>query len=244
SAIPDAAAVAIGPLIRYAERLAPETATAGPRRLVLFPAHSFDAGTAEYEVAGLLDAVADHAASFDEVTACLYWPDVLAGRDEAYRALGVPCVTAGHRNDPAFLFRLLEILRGGAAVATNGVGTHVAYAALLGRPVWVVPQEVRYRPASERRTPADQQAALDLLNGGGGELTREVARRFAEPRDALAPEQRDFVAAVAGDESVKAPEEIAELFRRAEALFADRFGVRRRVALRLAAAARRRRSSA
>lgn len=239
AALPRTDVIPIGPLIRYAAALAPAAPAGAGRRLVLVPAHSSDTVRAEFDTGAFLDAVAEYRAAFDDTVACLYWRDVLLGRDGAFRRRGIECATAGHLNDPAFLFRLLDILRDAAAVVTNEPGTHVAYAAALGLPVWIVPQAVGYVPRQDAAP--DQLEALLRLRRPDGPAD-ELRGAFGAPRAALSPEQIALLDRIAGLSLFRPPEQIAELFDRAEARFRAEVPAARRTTLRARAFARRVRS--
>jgi hypothetical protein len=229
-AIPGVEAVPIGPMIRYVQALQPPAPAPTRRRLVLFPAHSVHTMDAAYDVGEFLGRTAEYRRDFDETVVCLYWRDVLLGRDAVYRSAGLACTTAGHMYDQHFLFRLLGILRAAAAVATNEVGTHVAYAVLVGLPVWIVPQRVEYRASSD--TPADQVTALDAFRGAA--RTTQLEELFATPAAASTEEQRALVASLAGEPHIRAPAELADILARA----AVRYRTERSTAHRLTAAAR------
>lgn len=206
----------IGVPILYADALAPPAPASGARRLVLFPAHSSRFLTSRYDVDEYLETVASWAREFDEVQVCLYWLDVRMGLDEPYRARGLPCVTAGHMYDPRFVFRLLRILRDATAVATNDLGTHVVYAAVLGRPVWVtgVAEWVHTDDA-----PPGARDPIERALRGDRWLFERLASTFAEPNDALSDEQRELAEELGGTRHVRTPAEIHAFLEAAEAAY-------------------------
>jgi hypothetical protein len=214
-AIPGVEAVPIGPMIRYVEALHPPPQLPGRDGVVLFPAHSVHTMDADYDVDELLRRTADYRSAFRDTTVCLYWRDVLLGRDAAYRAAGLACTTAGHMYDPLFLFRLLDILRRAAAVVTNEVGTHVAYAVLVGCPVWIVDQPVAYRESAD--TPDDQVAALDAFLAAP--TTGDLEKLFAAPTDAPTPDQRAAIASATGEPHMRTREELARILAGADARY-------------------------
>lgn len=234
--LPGVEAVPIGPLIRYAEALHPARPGDDGRRLLVFPAHSIQTGVVEFDVDAFLSAVREYGAEFDEVVVCLYWKDVLLGRAEAYRKRGLRCVTAGHMYDRQFLFRFLDLLRAATAVATNEVGTHVPYAVLTGKPVWIVRQPLDYRFA--RGTAHDQRAAADLLRTRQPELLSTLADLFGRTVREVSAEQRRFVEDLVGVEHLRSPEELRAVLARAEERYAANVPRRRRVAHRATALGR------
>jgi hypothetical protein len=93
----------------------------------------------------LLRVTGDHAALAREaferegsVTVCLHVedaddPEIVA----AWTAAGHQLVTAGRRNDPDFLARILTMIGTARRVASNRLGTAIMYAAALGKEVAV-----------------------------------------------------------------------------------------------------------
>lgn len=222
-----ARAVAIGPISSYALQRAVEPEA---RTLLLVPAHSTHHFAAEYDIDAFLATTHARRGAFDSTAVCLYWRDVVAGGDAPYRARGIRVVTAGHMYDPDFVPRLLGILGSATAVVTNEPGTHVVYAALLDRPVQIVPQAVTYRLTSR-----DTRTRLAVPRN----RVDELRARFAEPLDELTRRQRDLVQELAGAEHVRAPGELRELLLEAEEEYRRR--TPRRVRARLAALATTRR---
>lgn len=235
-ALPGVEAIPIGPLIRYAAALHRPASESGGRRLLLFPAHSVQTGVAEFDADAFVAKVREYAEAFDETVVCLYWKDVLLGRAAAYRRHGLRCVTAGHLYDRRFLFRLLDLLRGATAVATNEVGTHVAYAVATERPTWIVRQSVDYR--FMRGTASDQLAVAEAVRNESLEVASALERLFAEPRPSVSEEQRHFVAELAGVADFRSPEELQIILAHADERYIENVPRRRRVVHRVTASAR------
>lgn len=183
--------VPIGPLIHYVGRPAPPPSRSEDGVLVAFPAHSTHHIDVDYDAESFAELLCAQRPRHADVRVCLYWRDVQRGLHEPYRARGLTCVSAGHIYDPRFLPRLHAILAGAGAVATNEPGSHVIYAAALGRPVWLIDQEIAFR------APAEVQR-----RDGPPEPTHpwQVAlrRAFGEPRTDLTAEQRELVAEIGG----------------------------------------------
>jgi hypothetical protein len=220
-------------MIRYAEALVPAAPLGLRRRVVLFPAHSIDTANAKFDVGEFLQMTAARRADYDETLACLYWRDVQLGRDRDYREAGIGCTTAGHLRSPDFLFRLLEVLRSAQLVITNEPGTHLAYAVLLGVPVWLVPQRVEY--ATTSRTPPEVLEARG--QPGVHERVAQLRRLFGEPVESPTEEQLGLIRELTGDDRVRQPEEIREFLERAQAAY-DARPLSRRVRLRSESLAR------
>lgn len=226
-AMPSVDVMAIGPMIRYAQALAPTALRSPRRRVVLFPAHSIDTAEAKFDVGEFLKRSFEVRAGYDETVACLYWRDVQLGRHRDYLKAGLACTTAGHLGSEDFLFRLLKILESAALIVTNEPGTHLAYAVLIGVPVWLVPQRVDY--AMTVRTPSEVLEARNQR--GAAERVMELRRLFAEPLASPSEEQMAFVRELTGDEAVQTPDRLKQILSCAEASYA-RWPLSRRARLR------------
>ena len=228
-ASPGRVAVPIGPMILYA----PAGAAAPPgRTLVAFPAHSTHHVDAVYDVDRFAERLAGMRGDWDELRVCLYWRDVLRGAHRPYLERGFDCVTAGHIYDAGFLPRMRAILEGATTVISNEVGSFLFYAVALGRPVWLVDDDVSYRAESAeilRRDQADQ----DEWSGLSGAIRSAFSGRSDEPT----ADQLAIVEKHAGLSSHRTPAEMAALLAEAEQRYRDWAPPLRRARDRLAVAA-------
>lgn len=212
-ASPGRVGVPIGPPIAYArastDPLVPPVAPAGP--LLAFPAHSSHHASARFDIDRFIDALEGLRSRWGEVRVCLYWRDVLDGAAEHYVRRGFRCVTAGHMFDPRFLHRTRALLAGCRGIVTNEIGSHVLYAVLLGRPAWLVEQDVDYdRRSGSPLEPTRIRSDMD----------DELRRLFAEgERTEPTSEQRDYVAEVSGLAHVRSPVELSRILRDARARY-------------------------
>ena len=128
---------AIGAPFLYLERAAREAGwqpTAGGRS-VWIPFH----GTRLMRVRGDHKALAEQAAEREgPCTVCLHVEDASDPEIvDAWGGAGHELVTAGRRNDPDFLARILAVIGSADRVASNRLSTAVMYAAALGKDVAV-----------------------------------------------------------------------------------------------------------
>jgi hypothetical protein len=139
--------------------------------------------------------------------------------------------------DAEFLCRLVSILTAAELVVTNEVGSHVLYAVHEGRPVWIIPDDVRY--VADRRT-----LARDL--SASPEFHRQRLRAvdlFKEPTTEPTPAQREFAAEMLTPEAIRSPVDMRALLEEAEELYRRATRTRTRVARRLHGWVRWRRSA-
>ena len=201
-------AEAIGPFIRYAAP-DPPAFPADPV-LLLFPAHSTALVDTSFDVAALLRVVDEVRGDYSAVVACVYWKDVLNGMADELIAAGVPCVTAGHHALQDFLPRLASIIGSASAVLTNELGSHVIYSVCLGRPVWLVPQEVVRRASGGAPLPAGHE------HDWGHPRIARLHELFERRTERLELAQEAFVAEVAGVDALRSPGELRGLLTAAE----------------------------
>ena len=183
---------------------------------VVFPSHSYVAPTANepgpvtvcmdyVALAERLLALPDH---LQPVTVCLFYVDVLLGRQRPFVERGLRVVTAGHRLDSRFLIRLDRICRAHIHAAGTGVGSHVFYAVHAGCHF--------------------SHIKMDITHDG---MSAERLREHAGPErfilDALADrttlEQREFVHPYISADALPTRLALRQLLLAAERL--DRFGV-------------------
>ena len=199
-------AVPIGPMIRYVPLDDDPQVARGGKVLVAFPAHSTHYYRAFFDSHLFAERIEALGAEFRRVVVCVYWKDVLQGLARTFAERGFECVTAGHIFDIDFLPRLTRILTSASAVYTNEVGSHVLYAALLEKPVWVERADVIYKRSATR----DPLEAFDHPN-----VVRLLAL-FSEWKGSASAQQRQFVEDLTGMAYVRSPETMHQLLNEAE----------------------------
>ncbi|MGE0395432.1 MAG: hypothetical protein AB7T06_01800 [Kofleriaceae bacterium] len=212
--------VPIGAMPHYVKR---SSATTPSRKVLLaFPSHSSHRVKASFDVGLFADRLETHGKRFDEVRVCVYWRDVEAGLDRAFRARGFHVVSAGHMFDPRFLPHLLEHIDGASAAMTNEVCSAVLYAAFANKPVWIEPQQVSH-------VAADEILVVDVPAYADHPMVQRIERLFAEPGDALTPEQIALRDELLGVQHVRTPAQIAELLDEAEDRYRASATLQRRI---------------
>lgn len=198
-------AIPIGPFIRYVAPRDPRLPAED--RVVAFPAHSTHHIDARFELAPFLEHLHD-LRDEAEVVVCIYWRDILRGLGTVFEEHGFRCVTAGHAYDQRFLLRLAEILGSASWVFTNEIGTHVLYAAALGRPVWVASQPVSYVP--------HRLFGQHLFRNDEHPRVRRIRTLFSQRSDSVSEEQQAYVAELLGASAFRSPEQLRALLDEAE----------------------------
>jgi hypothetical protein len=149
------------------------SAVVGPGRGTLaFPSHSTHHVTALEDDKAYADYLVHLPKSHQPIKVCMYWRDLELGRQEAFLQRGLEVVCAGHMFDELFLFRLHRLLSQCEFVNTSSLGSHVFYAASIGRRVtlrqshridWTCTDEARQRDVAETDSEL-RNVLVDLFN--------------------------------------------------------------------------------
>lgn len=209
-------AIAIGPLLCYVPGSTPTPPPAPDAHLVVFPAHCSHLVDADFDTDELISRIEVLRREYQQVSICLYWRDVERGLDRLFASRGYACVSAGHMFSRHFLPRLLGILQSASAVFTNEVGTHVLYAVLQDRPVWIVPQRIEYR---DRVRGTD--VTLDDPPGDPPSVAR-MRELFATRTASITPAQREFIADITGIANRKSAVDLRSILIEAETMYRRR----------------------
>ena len=114
------------------------------RILLVFPSHSINVASVvfdEHFFVNEIDRVIEKQ-NIQNVIVCLYWKDILLGREQIYLQSGFRVVTAGLPEDPWFLERLKTYIDLSDYTMSNSVGTHIGYCVALGKPHYLVEQDM------------------------------------------------------------------------------------------------------
>lgn len=142
--------IAIGPYINYAiskndEFILNERCKNG-KTLLVFPQHSTDNISVEFDINQMIENIEriKNKHDFKTILVCLYFKDIINGKDADYIKKGYTVVTSGYKEDPLFLARQKTFLLMCDGVLTNNIGTYVGYAVFYNKPVCYVPQKKRF----------------------------------------------------------------------------------------------------
>lgn len=131
----------IGPYIHYvegiysADKLKKEKEKYGKTLLVFLP-HTIESIERKYSRQAFIDNVLwEYSDRFQSIWCCVYWADINNPICEYMEKKGIHIVSAGFRFDHQFNRRLKTILELSDAVVVGDIGTFVAYALYMGKPV-------------------------------------------------------------------------------------------------------------
>ena len=143
--------IPVGPYIHYAKPLLldseiEEVKRKNGRTLLVFPSHSIDRVETEFDYntfnAEIQRVVQEQ--NIAHVMICLFFKDIIIGRDKFYIDHGYQVVCNGYRCDPMFLRRLKTFILLSDFTMSNDVGTNVGYCIYLGKPHYVYNQSINY----------------------------------------------------------------------------------------------------
>lgn len=99
---------------------------------LFFPAHSSKCVPVQQDYNKLADKLISIDEKYQPIDVCIYWKDYLSGAAKPLLQKGITVVSAGHRYDRLFLYRLHNLLSQYQYAAGNKLGSHIFYAVRSG----------------------------------------------------------------------------------------------------------------
>jgi len=131
----------VGPFIHYAEnfydesRIREEKNTYGKTLLAFLP-HTIENVERAYSREQFIDEIVKiYGFQFSRILLCVYWADINDKVCDYAQEKGMHIVTAGFRFDVKFDSRLKTILELSDAIVCADIGTFIAYALYMGKPI-------------------------------------------------------------------------------------------------------------
>ena len=208
--------VPIGPYIHYAESSLKveeikKIKKKNGKTLLVFPTHSIDRVDKEFDYEQFLYNIdrfkEEHG--FMKVLVCMFYKDLMLGRDKIYVDHGYQVVTAGYRDDPMFLKRLKSFILLSDYTISNDIGTHVGYCIYLGKPHTVFEQTIKIKPYTEQ----DLENEPKTYNPTVDQERNEVKQEFIFYCENITNKQKETVNRFWGTEFIRSKEELARLLR-------------------------------
>ena len=135
--------IVIGSPIIYADNLRPQRKLNLKSGTLVFPCHSSEFQTVEYEVQLFIDFLKNLPNKFKPLYVVLYWADIARGLHNIFLRNQFKCFCAGHIFDYNFIFNLMELFRHSKHTITNAFGSHCYYSNFFGNPVFVYKQKIK-----------------------------------------------------------------------------------------------------
>lgn len=206
----------VGPYIYYASSVLDEKAIKMLKKqwgktLLVWPSHSVDRIKTSFDyqqfIHEILKIKQEHG--FETVLTCLYYRDIELQRNKVYEEAGFKVVTAGRREDPAFLERLKTFILLSDYTVSNSVGTHVGYSVVLNRPHTVLEQRIDF----EMDSAAEQKHVTTLYLNSADQEKAEVQKAFATYSETISDRQRELCRKYWGIDKIRTPEELYAIFQ-------------------------------
>jgi hypothetical protein len=99
---------------------------------IFFPVHSIKNVHVQMNFDLMAEQLSELNAEYQPVTVCIYWQDYLLGYHLPFQQRGLRTVSAGHRYDPDFLFRLFHLCSLHRYAAGNRIGSHLFLSVVAG----------------------------------------------------------------------------------------------------------------
>lgn len=205
----------VGPFIHYAkgiydpEKLQREKNKIG-RMLLAFLPHTIEGVERYYSRKQFIDTIIDtYGNDFETIWLSVYWADVNDEVCEYAQDKGIHVVSAGFRFDTTFSKRLKTILELSDAVVCGDIGTFIAYALYMGKPIARVKisddrtiTEGQFRSEIERKLQLSEDYER-YVQGFYRVFDKELKNTEV---------QRTWINAVSGLDQTKSPEYIRHIF--------------------------------
>lgn len=198
----------IGPFIHYAKSFLTDKQISGEKKrlgksLLLFPAHSSSMISIEYGIINLCKQVKKIGKDFDSIRICLYWKDVLLGKNKIYQDFGFECVTAGHMLDPNFLPRLKSLILISDLTLSNIISSQVGFCIYLSKPHIVIEDNLDLKTSPIWKTRINE-----VFNSMG---YKEIAKEFYKQNYKITLKQKDLVRKYWGMDNVKTKKQLKKI---------------------------------
>lgn len=181
--------VAVGPYIQYVDYFYPKGKLDRIKQrygkiLLVFPSHSLELVNKGFNVTDFIGEIKRAGEQFDSIFICMYWKDVMDGKEKSYVDAGFTIVSNGHRSDPKFMSRQKDLLYLAAMTMSNDLGTYIGYSIVMNKPHYFYKQDVSIDT---------QNDFLRSVITTSEALSEEVASLFGTLSFDISLEQKKFV---------------------------------------------------
>jgi hypothetical protein len=208
--------IPIGPYIHYAPYFYNEDKTKELKKkfgktLLVFFSHAATGCSVNFDLNYIISKIEEIRNEFDTVIISIFWSDITEEIVNTLEDRGYVVFSAGHRYDYNFLSRQKTIISLSDVTMSNNIGTHIAYCTYMGKPHWIVRQEVTYSSKDGKG-----QGNLDIVKKIKKDTSsalekEEMMKTFAEYRIQLSEEQKSVASKYFGFNHIMSSEQIREL---------------------------------
>lgn len=205
--------IPIGPYIHYAtffydeEKMIKMKEKMGKTLLVFF-SHAATGCSVSFDVDYIISKIEEIRMDYKTVIVSIFWSDItpkLVSKLEKHHYI---IFSAGHRYDYNFLARQKTIIALADMTMSNNIGTHIAYCTYMGKPHWIVKQEIEYSSSDEKgegNMNVIRQIKTDI---SAAKEKEEIMKIFSNYSQTLSVEQISVASKYFGFSHIKDPEEM------------------------------------
>ncbi len=206
----------IGPFIHYAKSFLSDKQISEEKKrlgksILLFPAHSSSMIGIEYDIKNLCKKIKDIGKGFDSIRVCLYWKDVLLGKNKVYQDFGFECVTAGHMLDPLFLPRLKSIIQISDLTISNIASSQVGFCVYLNKPHIIISNHLKLNTSKKW-----QDRINEIFESRG---YTEIMDEFSKLNFKITTRQKKLIEKYWGTNCIKTKPELLKILKKTEGVY-------------------------
>lgn len=211
-------AIPIGPYICYA---APyynkeqfEAAKKGlGRTLLVFFSHASTGCVVDFDLDFMINKIESIRKDFDSVVISIFWSDITDEIVQKVTSKGYKIFSSGHRYDYLFLSRQRTMIELSDVTMSNSVSTHIGYCIALGKPHWLIRQDVVEKAVTEKGAANVEIASKIEADDIRTMEVEELYNCFSEYSSIITNEQKSISGKYFGYEHVKTKEEMFYLLK-------------------------------
>lgn len=211
--IKDKTVIPIGPYIHYASDFYDKEKTAQlkdklGRVLLVFFSHAATGCSVNFDEDYLISKIEEVKSGFDTVIISLFWSDINPEWVAKLEKHHYIVFSSGHRYDPYFMSRQKTVISLADATMSNNIGTHIAYCTYMGKPHWIVKQEITYS-SKDGAGNGNLEAITKIKSDNQSAAEKnELMDTFSSYSETLSDEQVAVASKYFGFDYVKSPEEM------------------------------------
>lgn len=214
--IKDKIVVPIGPYIHYTSVFYNEEEMARLKKklgrvLLVFFSHAATGCSVNFDIDYIISKIESVRTGFDNVIVSVFWSDItkeLVSQLEAHQYI---IFSAGHRYDYNFLARQKTVISLSDVTMSNNIGTHIAYCTYMGKPHWIVRQEISYSSKEGKGLGNLNIVKQIKMDQSSANEKEELLTTFSQYSNELTPSQISVASKYFGFNHVKTPNEMKSI---------------------------------
>lgn len=206
----------IGPFIHYTKSFLTDKQIFEEKKrlgksILLFPAHSSSMIGIEYGIINLCKKIKNIGKDFDSIRVCLYWKDVLLGKNKIYQDFGFECVTAGHMLDPLFLPRLKSLINISDLTISNIASSQVGFCIYFNKPHIILADKLKLTASKKWKNRTNEIFQSEGYN--------EIMNEFSKQNYKITKRQKELIKKYWGTDNVKTKKQLKKIIQKSEEIY-------------------------